>query len=85
MTHARLIGDALLVERLILIVSIVSIQVSEASKYSVGLMLSGHTHGGQVFPYHVLAYVDQVGTLHPHSNRGCLLPSSDLMSRQCSC
>lgn len=36
-------------------------QVTEASKYSVGLQLSGHTHGGQVFPYHVLAYLDQVG------------------------
>lgn len=35
-------------------------QVSKASEYSVGLQLSGHTHGGQVFPYHVLAYLDQV-------------------------
>ncbi|CAM9658090.1 unnamed protein product [Ascophyllum nodosum] len=36
------------------------------AKYSVGLMLSGHTHGGQVFPYHVLAYLDQgyVSGLH---------------------
>eukprot|EP00904_Undaria_pinnatifida_P002839 jgi/Undpi1/12556/HiC_scaffold_6.g02225.m1 len=41
-------------------------QVTEASKYTVGLQLSGHTHGGQVFPYHVLAYLDQgyVSGLH---------------------
>eukprot|EP00752_Nemacystus_decipiens_P009654 g8625.t1 len=43
------------------------IQVIKASKYSsVGLQLSGHTHGGQVFPYHVLAYLNQgyVSGLH---------------------
>ncbi|CAM9422637.1 unnamed protein product, partial [Laminaria digitata] len=41
-------------------------QVNEAVDYSVGLQLSGHTHGGQVFPYHVLAYIDQgyVSGLH---------------------
>lgn len=39
-------------------------QVKKASDYTVGLQLSGHTHGGQVFPYHVLAYLDQVGTAH---------------------
>eukprot|EP00903_Cladosiphon_okamuranus_P012915 g12058.t1 len=43
------------------------IQVKDASKFaSVGLQLSGHTHGGQVFPYHVLAYLNQgyVSGLH---------------------
>ncbi|CAM9681921.1 unnamed protein product [Scytosiphon promiscuus] len=43
------------------------VQVREAAKYSsVGLQLSGHTHGGQVFPYHVLAYLNQgyVSGLH---------------------
>ncbi|CAM9164623.1 unnamed protein product [Choristocarpus tenellus] len=35
------------------------VQVSEAADYGVGLQLAGHTHGGQVFPYHMLVYLDQ--------------------------
>lgn len=37
------------------------IQVMKASEWLVGLQLSGHTHGGQVFPYHVLAWLNQAG------------------------
>ncbi|CAM9255938.1 unnamed protein product [Ectocarpus sp. 12 AP-2014] len=54
------------------------IQVKEASKYSsVGLQLSGHTHGGQVFPYHVLAYLNQGYVSGLHKKRDTFLYVSE--------
>ncbi|MFS8499231.1 MAG: metallophosphoesterase, partial [Micromonosporaceae bacterium] len=35
------------------------VQVREAAAYGVDLQLSGHTHGGQVFPFHVLVRAEQ--------------------------
>lgn len=34
-------------------------QIAEASRMDVGLMLSGHTHGGQLFPWMFLVMLDQ--------------------------
>ncbi|MBL4635522.1 MAG: metallophosphoesterase [Kofleriaceae bacterium] len=38
-------------------------QVHEAKKYGVGLQLSGHTHGGQIWPWHYLVKAQQGGLL----------------------
>jgi hypothetical protein len=35
------------------------VQVHRAAGYGVDLQLSGHTHGGQVFPFHLLVRLDQ--------------------------
>ena len=35
------------------------VSVLEASRHGVGLQLSGHTHGGQIFPLKFLMYLDQ--------------------------
>jgi uncharacterized protein len=35
------------------------IQVHEAARHGVDLQLSGHTHGGQMFPFHLLVRLDQ--------------------------
>jgi len=42
--------------------------VFDASKLGVDLQLSGHTHGGQIFPFHVLVGLQQpyVSGLHDH-------------------
>lgn len=34
-------------------------QIHEAARLGVGLMLSGHTHGGQIFPWQLLVKLDQ--------------------------
>jgi predicted MPP superfamily phosphohydrolase len=34
-------------------------QIKEASRLGVGLQLSGHTHGGQIFPWHLFVGIDQ--------------------------
>ena len=34
-------------------------QVGEAAAYGVDLQLSGHTHGGQIWPFHLLVRLDQ--------------------------
>jgi hypothetical protein len=34
-------------------------QIQEASDHGVGLQLSGHTHGGQIFPWHFFVGLDQ--------------------------
>ena len=55
-------------------------QVRRASKYGVDLQLSGHTHGGQIWPWHYIVSVQQGGLLagrYQHGNtqlyvtRGC--------------
>lgn len=38
-------------------------QVHDAKKYGVGLQLSGHTHGGQIWPWHYLVKAQQGGLL----------------------
>jgi predicted MPP superfamily phosphohydrolase len=35
------------------------VQVHEAARHGVDLQLSGHTHGGQMFPFHLLVRLDQ--------------------------
>lgn len=42
--------------------------VDEAARAGVGLQLSGHTHGGQIWPWHYLIYLQQpyVSGLHDH-------------------
>jgi predicted MPP superfamily phosphohydrolase len=42
--------------------------VFEACKKDVGLLLSGHTHGGQIWPWRYLVYLQQpyVSGLHDH-------------------
>jgi len=42
-------------------------QVHQAAKYGVGLQLSGHTHGGQIWPWHYIASAQQGGLLAGHS------------------
>jgi predicted MPP superfamily phosphohydrolase len=34
-------------------------QIVEAAERGVGLQLSGHTHGGQIFPWHFFVQLDQ--------------------------
>jgi predicted MPP superfamily phosphohydrolase len=34
-------------------------QIVEAAEHGVGLQLSGHTHGGQIFPWHFFVQLDQ--------------------------
>ena len=38
-------------------------QVRRAHKYGVDLQLSGHTHGGQIWPWHYLVMLQQGGLL----------------------
>ena len=45
-------------------------QVHESVKHGVGLQLSGHTHGGQIWPWHYLAMAQQGGLLAGHSRHG---------------
>ncbi len=45
-------------------------QVKTAVEHGVGLQLSGHTHGGQVWPWHYLAMVQQGGLLAGLSEHG---------------
>lgn len=43
--------------------------IQEASRLGVGLVLSGHTHGGQIWPFSYLVYLQQplVRGLHSHN------------------
>lgn len=44
--------------------------IEEASRLGVGLQLSGHTHGGQIWPWTYLVYLQQpyVSGLHRHGD-----------------
>jgi hypothetical protein len=46
-------------------------QVHEAAEAGVGLQLSGHTHGGQIFPFTFLTWLSQpyICGLHRHTER----------------
>jgi predicted MPP superfamily phosphohydrolase len=46
-------------------------QVHEAAEAGVGLQLSGHTHGGQIFPFTFLTWLSQpyICGLHRHTDR----------------
>jgi len=39
------------------------VAVHEAAKYGVDLQLSGHTHGGQIWPWHYIVKLQQGGML----------------------
>ncbi len=41
-----------------------------AREHNVGLQLSGHTHGGQIWPWHYVAKASQGGLLAGHSHHG---------------
>jgi predicted MPP superfamily phosphohydrolase len=45
------------------------VQVYSAAEAGVGLQLSGHTHGGQIFPFTLLTWLSQpyISGLHRHS------------------
>lgn len=45
-------------------------QVHESARHGAGLQLSGHTHGGQIWPWHYLAMAQQGGLLAGHSLHG---------------
>ena len=45
-------------------------QIHESVKHGAGLQLSGHTHGGQIWPWHYLAMAQQNGLLAGHSYHG---------------
>lgn len=45
-------------------------QVKQAARHGVGLQLSGHTHGGQIWPWHYIAAVQQGGLLAGLSRHG---------------
>ncbi|MCG8419803.1 MAG: metallophosphoesterase [Proteobacteria bacterium] len=44
--------------------------VYEAARYGVGLQLSGHTHGGQIWPWHYVVKAQQRGLLAGLSRHG---------------
>lgn len=45
-------------------------QVYDTKGYGVGLVLSGHTHGGQIWPWHYLVKIQQRGLLAGLDRRG---------------
>jgi predicted MPP superfamily phosphohydrolase len=45
-------------------------QVHQAKKHDIGLQLSGHTHGGQIWPWHYLVKLQQGGLIGGLSRHG---------------
>jgi hypothetical protein len=45
-------------------------QVHEAKRHDIGLQLSGHTHGGQIWPWHYLVKLQQGGLIRGLSKHG---------------
>ena len=45
-------------------------QFASAAEHGVGLQISGHTHGGQVWPFHLAVMIQQGGYLRGHYRRG---------------
>ena len=47
------------------------VHVDEASEHGIGLQISGHTHGGQVWPFGLLTGLSQpyISGLHRHGER----------------
>jgi hypothetical protein len=45
--------------------------IEEAQYYDIDLMLSGHTHGGQLYPFRALVKLQQpyIDGLHQHNER----------------
>lgn len=56
--------------RLLLLLAHQPRQVDDAADHGVALQLSGHTHGGQIFPFNLLVPLQQpyVAGLHRHRN-----------------
>jgi predicted MPP superfamily phosphohydrolase len=57
-------------------------QVRRASKYGVDLQLSGHTHGGQIWPWHYIVSIQQSGLLAGRYEYG---GTQLYVSRGCGC
>ncbi|HEY8378062.1 MAG TPA: metallophosphoesterase, partial [Nannocystis sp.] len=57
-------------ERLVVLLAHQPRQVREAAEHGVALQLSGHTHGGQIFPFSLLVPLQQpyVAGLHRHGD-----------------
>ncbi len=45
-------------------------QIAASAAHGVGLQISGHTHGGQVWPFHLAVMIQQGGYLRGHYRRG---------------
>jgi predicted MPP superfamily phosphohydrolase len=48
-------------------------QIVEAAKLGVGLQLSGHTHGGQIFPWNFMVRLQQPYVAGLHAHEGALV------------
>ncbi|MEO0813865.1 MAG: metallophosphoesterase, partial [Myxococcota bacterium] len=68
--YAKALGG-LSSDQAVLLMAHQPVQVKDASPHGVDLMLSGHTHGGQLFPFGALVLLAQpyVSGLHRHDAR----------------
>jgi predicted MPP superfamily phosphohydrolase len=64
--HAAVLGRD--PERELIMLAHQPVQVAQTSQVGTGLQLSGHTHGGQMFPFGAIALLDQpyLAGLHRH-------------------